>query len=71
MKKPTKVKCEQAIRHLCVNRRDRMTPLESISSDSCGADRRRDPGPKHNVSRRLATLLSKAVAPLGAADDGA
>jgi hypothetical protein len=31
----------------CVNRRALVAPLVSIKSDTCGADRRRDPTPKH------------------------
>ena len=31
-----------------VNRRDLVTPSESIKSDTCGADRPRDPTPKHS-----------------------
>jgi hypothetical protein len=31
-----------------VNRRALGTPPESIKSDTCGADRRRDPTPKHS-----------------------
>src|ERR1035441_3291063 len=32
---------------LSVNRRALVTPSVSIKSDTCGADRRRDPTPKH------------------------
>src|SRR5450759_3629938 len=39
-----------------VNRRALVTPSVSIKSDTCGADRRRDPTPKH--SRGLRTKIS-------------
>jgi hypothetical protein len=39
------------LERLSVNRRDLVTPSESIKSDTCGADRRRDPAPKHNPAR--------------------
>jgi len=32
----------------CVKRRDLVTPSKSIKSDTCGADRRRAPAPKHS-----------------------
>jgi hypothetical protein len=34
-----------------VNRRALVTPSVSIKSDTCGADRRRDPTPKHTGYR--------------------
>ena len=38
--------------HRAVNRRALVTPSVSIKSDTCGADRRRDPTPKHRARHK-------------------
>jgi hypothetical protein len=44
----------------CVNRRALVAPLVSIKSNTCGADRRRDPAPKH--TRAVAVPLRVSIA---------
>src|SRR5215210_4692835 len=40
-----------------VNRRPRVTPPASMISNTCGADRLRDPAPKHNGAAEMADVL--------------
>jgi 2-phospho-L-lactate guanylyltransferase (CobY/MobA/RfbA family) len=45
-----------------VNRREFATLLESIKSDTCGADPHRDPMPKHTQHHRMGLVLPLARA---------